>query len=194
MRIDTQQGVAEHRRRAVQIVGCEHHCQCRRIEPAQPFIEPLADLLGQASRIESQLILEPFVACLGPALRRLALALPFAEEGIERRIQFGSRIVLAVGSQKKLGEIDRTLDTSRPAARPIVQQGLPHRCMVEPALVRLLLEFGEVTSIGHHHRSVCGHGESGLTQQAQQSQQKKLAHKKGGDRSRRPSSDMPQAT
>ncbi|MCY1345392.1 hypothetical protein D9M69_314520 [compost metagenome] len=110
--VDAQQGVAEHRRRAVQVGGGEHQHRAVRVDVAVPGLEFRALDLRQV--VELQLVAQP-----AGARRVDALGMPVAEAGrrverLQRGGQFGLRMLGAIGREEEV----RIVDEAGPAAEP----------------------------------------------------------------------------
>ena len=157
--VDAQQGVAEHRRRAVQVGRRKNQHAAVRGNVAVPGGEFAAGRLRQV--IQLQLVAQPARAC-----REHALGVFVAEVGgaVERReggAQLGGRIVRAVGREKEIVVIHIAAPAAELAGF-VMPDGQPVR------VIGQLLQTG-------------GRGAGGQSGQAQAQRQTQAKNRPGGE-------------
>ncbi|MNN15701.1 hypothetical protein D3C81_1288140 [compost metagenome] len=122
--VDTQQGVAEHRRGAVEVGGGEHQHGTVRGDVGVPGGE-----LGAAQRrqvVQRQLLAQPAGARRVDALRVAVAEAGVAIQRLEGGRQFGGRVLGAVGSEEEFVVVDVAAPAPQLAAL-VVAEGKPER-------------------------------------------------------------------
>ncbi|MDT4822810.1 hypothetical protein FQZ97_560270 [compost metagenome] len=109
--VDAQQGVAEHRRRAVQVGRREHQHRAVRVDVLVPGAEFAAVRLRQVAQVEP--VAQPAGARRVAALRMLVAEAGRGVEGIQGGAQFGARVAGAILGEEEL----RVVHVAAPAAQ-----------------------------------------------------------------------------
>ena len=102
--IDAQQGMAEHRRGAVQVGRREHQHRAVRIDVGDPV--SVFGAVGAGQVIELQLRLEPAGTRRVDALWVTVAQFSGLVQGLQGRLQFGCRVAVAIFCEKEIVVVD----------------------------------------------------------------------------------------
>jgi len=134
-RVDAQKGVPEHRGGVVQVGGGKHQGEAAGVHLGEPAFEVAAAWLRQPLRVDGQRPAQPVetgrvaarAACFG--MYRV-----FWEEGRQRGLKLGLRVVFAPGGQEKGRVVHLALHAFGEPSGSVVQEGVPLGALGQPCL------------------------------------------------------------
>jgi hypothetical protein len=148
--VEPQQGVSEHARRIVQIVGRKYQARGTGIDPLAQQLDQRTFLLRHACRIEVQLRIEPLEARREGAAGELLVLADSArgEEGAQRGFDFGLRIGFTVDGEEEVIVVDLGSQAAAESVCAVVQQYLPGSCFRQALRAYLFEQAVEINAIG----------------------------------------------